>query len=344
MSFNGSGTYTLPTNSFAQAVTGTTISSSGWNATGADLATALTTVICKDGQSTTTARIPFAQGASMGSATITAVAAGTATTHAANVGQLQNGGPSYLTSVAGTNTITATAAPVPAYAVGQRFTFTPANTNTGAATLNISSVGAGAVQWAGAALTGGELVAGTPVTVLVTATTPVFEIVAPTQFPDTRALVVGGTDATKKVRIEVDGITTSTTRVWTARDADFEIGAATQAEQEAGTSIVASVTPGRQQYHPSAVKAWAYVTNNGAATLVAGYNVSSVTWNSTGNVTVTLDTDMSSANYCAVATPTSVGFNAQTLNKAAGSLVVNVRNGANTQADDNFNVVVLGDQ
>ena len=89
----------------------------------------------------------------------------------------QNGLPTYLTGVAGTNTITGTATPTPAYAIGQRFVFIPAVTNTGATTLNISSLGAGAVQWAGAALTGGELVAGEAVAVVVTAATPVFEII-----------------------------------------------------------------------------------------------------------------------------------------------------------------------
>src|SRR3990167_97183 len=138
------------------------------------------------------------------------------------VGAFNSG--SFLTSVAGTNTITGTATPTPTYTVGQRFTFVPAVTNTGATTLNISSLGAGAVQLAGAALTGGELVASVPVTVYVTAVTPVFEIIAPTQFPDSRALVVGATDSTKKIRFEADSITTGTTRAATMPDYDVNLG------------------------------------------------------------------------------------------------------------------------
>ena len=63
MSYNGSGTFQI--NSSGQPViTGTVISSTAFNALTADLATGLSTAITKDGQTTTTARITFAQGVS----------------------------------------------------------------------------------------------------------------------------------------------------------------------------------------------------------------------------------------------------------------------------------------
>jgi len=63
MSYNGSGTFSI--NSAGQPViTGTVISSTAFNALTADLATGLSTAITKDGQTTTTARIIFAQGIS----------------------------------------------------------------------------------------------------------------------------------------------------------------------------------------------------------------------------------------------------------------------------------------
>jgi len=63
MSYNGSGTFQI--NSTGQpVVTGTVISSTAFNALTADLATGLSTAITKDGQTTTTVRIPFAQGVS----------------------------------------------------------------------------------------------------------------------------------------------------------------------------------------------------------------------------------------------------------------------------------------
>jgi hypothetical protein len=61
MSYNGSGTFQINT-SGQPVVTGTVISSTAFNALTADLATGLSTAITKDGQTTTTARIPFAAG------------------------------------------------------------------------------------------------------------------------------------------------------------------------------------------------------------------------------------------------------------------------------------------
>ena len=70
-----------------------------------------------------------------------------------------------LSSVSGTNTIAATGpVSMTAYAANQVFIFTPANTNTGATTVNItpssgSALGAKNIFSGGAALIGGELVA-----------------------------------------------------------------------------------------------------------------------------------------------------------------------------------------
>ena len=61
MSYNGSGTFNINT-SGQPVVAGTVISSSSFNSLTNDLATGLTTAITKDGQTTTTARITFAQG------------------------------------------------------------------------------------------------------------------------------------------------------------------------------------------------------------------------------------------------------------------------------------------
>jgi hypothetical protein len=72
-----------------------------------------------------------------------------------------------LGSVTGTNTVTASGPNgLSAYALGQVFRFIPANTNTGAVTLNVSSLGAKNVYTYGAACTGGELKINVPCMVM----------------------------------------------------------------------------------------------------------------------------------------------------------------------------------
>lgn len=61
-------------------------------------------------------------------------------------------------SVAGTNTITASLSPAPsAYETGQVVRFKAANSTTGAATLNLNSLGAKAIQYNNSALVNGEI-------------------------------------------------------------------------------------------------------------------------------------------------------------------------------------------
>ena len=73
---------------------------------------------------------------------------------------------------------------------------------------------------------------------------------------------------------------------------------ATQAEQETGSATDKIVTPGRQQYHPSAAKFWAVVTvSGGVPSLGNSYNVTSITDTATGRLTVTIATDFSSSGW-----------------------------------------------
>ena len=75
--------------------------------------------------------------------------------------------PPLLSSVAGTDTITASApAAITAYAAGQRFSFVASATNTGAVTLNINSLGAKDVTKRGTtALAAGDITSGQVVVV-----------------------------------------------------------------------------------------------------------------------------------------------------------------------------------
>jgi hypothetical protein len=160
MARNGSGTYNLPAGN--PVVTGTTISSTTTNNTFSDIATALTGSISKDGQTTPTSNLP------MGGYAHTGVADATVRTQYASVGQVQDGTPQYLTSVAGTNVITATGAlGLSAYVTGQTFRFVAAGASTGAVTLNINAIGAKSlVKTDGSALVSGDIASGAAVQVM----------------------------------------------------------------------------------------------------------------------------------------------------------------------------------
>ena len=162
-----SGTFSLVAGN--PVTTATTISSTWANNTLVDIASGLSACILKDGTQTLTANIP------MSNFRFTGLGAGTARTDSAQLGQLQDSTLYYLTSVAGTNTVTGSVVPaITAYVTGQQFLLTPANTNTGATTLNINGAGAGAVQWQSGELTGGELVINMPAIIATVTSTPVF--------------------------------------------------------------------------------------------------------------------------------------------------------------------------
>lgn len=74
MPYNGSGTYSAPSSSWNPAVPNTAITSDDWNALLSDMSLALTGCVTKDGQSTTSARVPFAVGVSATGSAVSAVA------------------------------------------------------------------------------------------------------------------------------------------------------------------------------------------------------------------------------------------------------------------------------
>ena len=91
---------------------------------------------------------------------------------------------------------------------------------------------------------------------------------------------------------------------------------ATQAQQETATSIVTAVSPGRQQFHPSAAKFWVtYNSVPATPTITRSYNVSSLTDNGAGNITVNITTAFSGTDYAVCATSRDNG-------SAAGSLAI----------------------
>ncbi len=76
------------------------------------------------------------------------------------------------------------------------------------------------------------------------------------------------------------------------------VTAATQADMETGTSTTVVVVPGVVQNHPGVCKAWGFVTvSTGTPTLQSNYNLTSITDVGVGQITFTIATDFSSANW-----------------------------------------------
>lgn len=130
--------------------------------------------------------------------------------------------PMVLESVAGTNAITASVTPtLSSYAAPMRFTFEAANTNTGAVTLNINSVGAKAVvTYAGESLGAGILQAGNVYVV---------------------EYLGGGDDHFRLLQlIESD--------IWIKQDADYTLTSTTSAQKIFNESTNGRVTLGTGHY------------------------------------------------------------------------------------------------
>lgn len=168
---NSSGTYTLPAGN--PVVTNTVISSTVQNNTTSDIATALTQSLASTGVTTPSANLP------MGTFRHTGVGNAVARTDYASAAQVQDGSITYLTTVAGTDTITAVAAlSMTALAAGQTFRFISAGANTTAVTININGIGAKSITKNGtSALVANDIVSGSLVTINYDGTR--FQIVGP---------------------------------------------------------------------------------------------------------------------------------------------------------------------
>lgn len=83
--------------------------------------------------------------------------------------------------------------------------------------------------------------------------------------------------------------------------------AATQAEQEAASSLTVGTTPGRQHFSPSALKAWVRFNSGGTISSGGSYGVTSVTDGGALSMTVNFTTAFSSATAYSISG--SVGDN-----------------------------------
>lgn len=183
MARNGSGTYSLPEAAF---VYDTTIDETAVNNNFSDIATAITASLASDGQTTASARIPFAQG--IGLADGSAAAPTINFTSDTDTGFYRIGTNNLGISIAG----------------AKAWEF-KADGDLEANSKNLNGVAA--ADFSGAVTFTGSIVA-TAATVGVT---------------DSTFSIADDSDATKKLAFQVSGVTTGTTRTLTTPDASGTI-------------------------------------------------------------------------------------------------------------------------
>lgn len=131
------------------------------------------------------------------------------------------------------------------------------------------------------------------------------------------AIEVNGVNPTnyiKQTAVLLDGSATVYVRnkragVWDAWNKLLDASSiATKSDQQTATSLVAAVTPGRQQYHDSAAKAWVVFHWTGSAIVIdSQYNVASVTRGAAGVYNVNFTTPFASGVYVCQVTAEVVG-------------------------------------
>lgn len=317
MPYNGSGGTTQPAGSIYPAAGNTLIESAKANASIADIYTMLATCLLKDGQQVATARIPFASGISTD--TVTEKTSDTGVTIDSVLlkdGRIDTTQGADIVCAATINLETATGNVV------------DVTGNTGPVTAITLAQG----RWRVVRFTG----------------TPTLTNGASLVLPGGANITVAAGDYALFI-----GYASSVVRCMAYHRASGGIiASATQAQQEAGTSATMPVTPSVQQFHASAVKGWAKCQFDGTA--AGSYNVTSLTDNGGGDITITWATDFSGTQYAAVATAVidplgtsgSVRFTqCYSTGYAAGSTRVWCGDGSYAGVDASFlNVLALGDQ
>lgn len=124
--------------------------------------------------------------------------------------------------------------------------------------------------------------------------------------------------------------------------------AATQSDQETATSTTTYVSPGTQQYHPSAAKMWCYATYSGSTPVNnASYNQSSITDSNTGLMTHNFTVAFSSTSYVPLVTrpdPSNLAYTPSALSLAAGSVQSYTVQDNGTPGDLGRVICCFGDQ
>jgi len=215
-----------------------------------------------------------------------------------------------LTAVSGADTITATGPnSLTAYATGKGIKFIAAGTNTGAVTINVSSLGAKAITKNGAT-----------------------------------ALVAGDIPAGMFVHATYDG-----TRFVLDYAVSAAGAAASQAQMEAASDNTVFASPSNLKWFPAIPKVYCVVDQSSGTAALSGMNfgVSSVSDGATGVFTINFNTNFSATTYGFQGNSSSNGnAGIYTTTRNVGSVVVfveNIATGTGRDLDNNV-IAIWGDQ
>lgn len=192
MPLNGSGGTSQPTGSAYPAVSGTLIESGKFNTSIADIYTILASALYKDGQQTATSSVPFAQGISTNT-----IAEQTSSTGVTVDGALIKDGTIEVSVIRDDNQNEAIIIGTTASAVNE---------------ITVTNAAAGGEP--SIAATGGD----TDIDLVLVSKGAGHVTAADDDFA-----IKGSADGTKRVRFEVDGLTTGTTRVITVPDSNIAL-------------------------------------------------------------------------------------------------------------------------
>lgn len=182
-----------------------------------------------------------------------------------------------------------------AYADQDVVTFEAASNNSGAATLNISGVGAKAIRkiigGADVALVAGDLLDGRRYVVnydsAANSAAGAWILVE----PSLRDVASGGTGAST-ASAAFDNLKQAATA-----SATGVVELATAAEVATGTDAARVPSVATMASHQGMAKAWVAFNGTGTPAILASYNVSSITDNGTGDYTINFASAMADANY-----------------------------------------------
>lgn len=229
MAFNGSGVFNRLYNWANDKAANIKVRADRMDNEMNGFATGLSTCITKDGQTTVTANLPMANFKHTG------VADASARTEYASAGQVQDGKLNWVAAGGTADAITATYSPAITTLVDGQICYVRAGAANATTTPTFSPNGLTArtiTKNGNQALVAGDIFGASHELILryrlsdtkwelMNPAYPFVPTLAP--FIDSTAIIKGSADATKLLKIEVDGITTATTRTWTAPDSDLTI-------------------------------------------------------------------------------------------------------------------------